>query len=339
MLGIFKEDYFKEHYANGFVETNISLSDELVDEIRQHYLAREIGHNDFPKFFVNNEHLAYMEGKILGLLLNTFPKFAKNMVRKFYDRAYSKAVYCEQVFIEKVLKQLLENDFQRFFDTRYMLVSYDMYLHSNHLCPAAGIHTDFPNFHHFYETENDLSLYIPLIDLDEANGGRLRVLPESKLKVPGNILLKMMYQHFSADPACLDENGYVDPNLIGEKAIDVFIKSKSHQALMSVYKNIVSMAKNQYADAFSTPVETKGKVMMFNNKNFHAAEAWKNEQQAREIYVIRMFPIYDIKIKLKDKLHGELFNNFLLDFKKGVVHRFEDGVDLSRILVADKLAI
>src|SRR5688500_9796878 len=172
MLNILKENYFKEHYSTGFVETDISLSDELVHEIKQHYLNKAEGHNDFPKFFVRNEHQAYMEGKALGVVLNTFPKFAKKMVKQFYDKPYKKAVYCEQAFVKQVLNYLLKNDFQRFFKTRYMIASYDMYLRNDHLCPAAGIHFDLPNFHHFYETENDLSIYIPLVDLDDDNGGR-----------------------------------------------------------------------------------------------------------------------------------------------------------------------
>ena len=108
----------------------------------------------------------------IGIFFNAFPKTAKKMVKKFYDRAYNKAVYCEQAYIEKVLAQLLKKDFQKIFRTRYIVASYDMYLRNGHQSPAAGIHTDLPNSHHVYETENDLSLSIPLVDLDDENGGR-----------------------------------------------------------------------------------------------------------------------------------------------------------------------
>jgi hypothetical protein len=339
MLNILKECYFNEHYSNGFVETDISLPDELVDEIRRHYLAKAAGHNDFPKFFVNNEHQAYIEGRALGIFFNAFPTTAKKLVKKFYDKAYSKAVYCEQIYIERVLTYLLENDFQRLFETRYIVASYDMYLRNSHQSPAAGIHSDLPNFHHFYETENDLSLYIPLVDLDPENGGRLAVLPESKLKVPGNVLLKLLYEHFSRDPECLDENGYIDPDKISPAAITAFVKSKPHQDLMTLYKGVIGLAKKQYAGDFRQTVETKGKVLLFSNKNFHAAERWKNEQADREIYVIRMFPIYDAKIRLKTRLHGTLVNNFLLDMKEGVVRRYAGPVDVTRIPDDEKLKL
>jgi ectoine hydroxylase-related dioxygenase (phytanoyl-CoA dioxygenase family) len=339
MLNILKESYFNEYHASGFVETGMSLGSELVEEIKRHYLGKQDGHNDFPKFFVQNEHQAYMEGRALGFVLNAFPNLAKKMVKNFYDKAYKKAVYREQVFIEKVLNNLLENDFQRFFKTRYMVASYDMYLRNDHQCPPAGIHFDLPNFHHFYETENDLSIYIPLVDFDDTNGGGITVLPECKLKVPGNVLLKLLYEHFSKDPACVDGNGYVDPDRISPEAMAAFIKSAPHQALMTLYKSAIGLAKGHYAKEFYKPVETAGKVLLFNNKNFHAAEQWKNENLHREVYVIRMFPIYDVKIRLRKNLHGALFNNFLLDNERGEVRKFDDVVDFNRIADRDKLSL
>lgn len=339
MLDVLSDRHYANYYSNGFVETGITLEDELVDEIKQHYLAKEKGHNDFLKFFASNEHQAYLEGRAIGVFFNAFPNTAKKMVKKFYDRAYNKAVYCEQAYIEKVLAHLLANGFQNLFKTRYIVASYDMYLRNGHQSPAAGIHTDLPNFHHVYETENDLSLYIPLVDLDDENGGRLSVLPEGKLRVPGNVLLKLLYEHFSKEPSCLDADGYVDPDRITREQLAAFVKSKAHQDLMAVYKGATSLAKASYADDFKKAVETKGTVLMFNNKNFHAAERWRNEHYDREIYVIRMVPIYDARIKLKSRLHGVPVNNILIDLEKGTVHHSEQPVDLAQIPAAHKLKL
>jgi hypothetical protein len=339
MLNILKEPYFHEHYTNGYVDTGMSLPGALVDEIKLHYAAKARGHNDFPKFFVKNEHQAYMEGRWMGFVFNAFPKKAQKMLRQFYDSSYDKAVYCEQTYIEKVLEYLLKNDFQRIFETRYVIASYDMYLRSNHRSRAAGIHFDLPNFHHIYETENDLSIYIPLVDLDDENGGRITVLPEGKLKVPGNVLLKLLYEYFAADPRFVDADGYIDSDKIDNKALAMFVKTKSHQDLLATYKGIISLARQQYAGAFSKPVETAGKVLLFNNKNFHAAESWKNEHMDREIYAIRMFPVYDAKIRLKSELHGTQINNFLLDMKEGKVQRHNGPVDLARIPEGEKLML
>lgn len=339
MHNILKTDYFNEYYSNGFVETDTTLPEDLVDEIKQHYQTIADGHVDFPKFFVNNEHQAYLEGKLLGFVFTTFPGFAKKMVHKLYASTYRKAVYADQTCLEKVLKYLFANDFSRFFQTRYIVASYDMYLRNDYERSAAGIHTDYPNFHHFYETENDITFYIPLVDLDDNNGGRIKVLPENKLKIPGNILLKFLYQHFSKMPEYVDENGYIDPDKIKPDAIAAFAKSKPHQELMNVYSSIVGLAKKHFADDFRTTIETKGKVLLWNNKNFHAAEAWKNQQIDREVYIIRLFPIYDVKIGLKRELHGKLFNHILIDTETGEVKRYEDPIDMSQIPQAAKLPL
>lgn len=339
MINILKDNYFNEYYTTGFVATGISLADGLIEEIRDHYKKLAEGHIDFPKFFVNNEHQAYLEGRALGILFSLFPNIAKKMVKKLYDKSYKKAVFNEQVFIEKVCQHLLKNNFQKFFKTRFLLASYDMYLRSGYKYSAAGIHTDLPNFHHFYETENDLSLYIPLVDLNDDNGGRISVLPESKLKVPGNILLKLLERHFLKAGNNLDENGYMDPEKITAEDLEAFIKSKPHKALLEHYKNATALAKTHYLDDFEKPEESRGKVLLFNNKNFHAAESWKKEDRDREIYTIRLLPLYDTKIKLKTKLHGKLFNNFLIDMETGEIHSYDHAVDVSRIPQKDKLAL
>jgi hypothetical protein len=78
MFDVLKERYFHEHYNNGFVESGITLPDTLVDEIKQHYLAKNRGHNDFPKFFVNNEHQAYLEAVCLARCSTRFRASARS---------------------------------------------------------------------------------------------------------------------------------------------------------------------------------------------------------------------------------------------------------------------
>lgn len=339
MLNILKDAPLREHYVNGFLETGVRLSGTLVQRIRNHYAQVESGRNDFPKFFDRNEHQAYLEGRLLGTLINAFPQMGKRLVRRFYARAYSKAVYCEQHFIEEVLREVLAGGFGALFQTRFLVASYDMYLRNTHQAPAAGIHTDLPNFHHFYETENDISLYIPLVDFDAENGGRLSVLPEAKLKVPGNVLLKMLHEHFSRDGRWLDESGYIDPGRISTQELAAFIRSPAHQDLMQTYKGVIALAKRQFAGDFRQSVETAGRVLMFNNKNFHAAEQWKRPEFDREVYVIRMVPLYDIPILLREQLHGEQVNHFLVDLEQGSVARFAQAVDVRSIPSINKLPL
>lgn len=337
MLNILKDPYFSEHYKTGFVDTGIRLPPDLVVQIRQHYAQLDDGHNDFPKFFVNNEHQAYLEGAMMGWVLNTFRQYGRKMVARFYDKAYRKAVYCNQTCLEPVLRQVLQSGLHEIFQARYLVAGYDMYLRNDSNCPPAGIHIDLPNFHHFYETENDLSLYIPLVDLNDKNGGRITVLPDSKLKPPGNVLLKMMVDYFSKNADYLDQAGYIDPDLIDDKAIRAFIKSTPHQTLMRLYQQTNRIAKQQHREDFVKIDESAGNVVMFSNKSYHAAEQWRSRETDREVYVIRLFPIYDVPIKLRQRLHGTLFNNYLIDTRLGSLEILEQPVDFAKIPTQDKV--
>jgi len=342
MLNILKENYFNEYYVNGFIDTGIFLTDELVEEMKTHYKNLAENRNDYPKYFVKNEHQAYMEGKLIGFLFTLLPELSKKMVKRLYSKAYSKAVHVEQVFIERICTHLLQHDFQKYFKTRYLIASYDIYLgNDNEHKSFTEIHSDVPNFHHFYETESDLTIYIPLIDLNEKNGGRLRILPEnkSKLKVAGNVLLKLLEQHFSTDSSNLDENGYIDPEKITDKNLDLFKKSKPYKDLLDNYKTSTNLVRKYYADDFIKNDWQKGKAVLFTNKNFHAAESWKNEEQNREIYMLRLLPIYDTKIKLKGKLHGSVFNNYLIDTQEGHIYKYDQEVDVSQIPEYEKLKL
>jgi hypothetical protein len=339
MLNMLKQRYFNELYATGFVESGLSLPDDIIDGIKAHYAPKALGDNDFPKFFAKNEHQAYMESQVIGFLLSNFPGVARNWLKKLYDKQYDKAIYGEQSCLEGVLRHLMDSGFAEFFQARYVIASYDVYLRSTHNSRATGIHTDLPNFHHFYETENDLSVFVPLVDLDEENGGRITVLPEAKLKVPSNVLLKLLYDHFSKDPQYVDEDGYVDPDKVDKRALTAFAKTKVHQDLLAAHKGVISMARRQYAKDFSKPKENRGKVLVFNHKNFHAAEKWKNEKMAREVYIVRFLPIYDTKIKLKSDLHGRPVNNFLLDMKERTVTHRPGPVNMARIAEEEKMRI
>jgi hypothetical protein len=71
----------------------------------------------------------------------------------------------------------------------------------------------------------------------------------------------------------------------------------------------------------------------------HNVEPWKNRNQNREVYIIRCMPIYDTRIKLKSKLHGKIFNNFLIDLESGSVIKHDREIDLSKIPEIHKLPL
>lgn len=341
MQSILNTQYFNEYFTNGFIDTSVFLPAELLEEMKNHYKTAE-DRNDYPQYFSKNEHQAYLEGKVTGFLFSLFPRLANKMVTKLYSKSYNKAIHLEQAFIEKVCSHLLQQNFQRFFKTRFIVASYDIYLGNDHSHRSfIDIHSDIPNFHHFYETENDITIYVPLIDVNEDNGGRLAILPESKakLKIPGNVLLKLFEDSFLNTQAYLDENGYIDSDKIDATALKKFIDSKPYKALMDNYKISTNFARDYYADAFIKNDWKAGQVVLFNNKTFHGAESWRNPDYNREIYMIRLLPIYDTKIQLKKTLHGSQFNKYLIDTQEGSIQLYQNGVDLSKIPQQEKLKL
>ncbi|HEY8355969.1 MAG TPA: hypothetical protein VIL30_00805 [Ramlibacter sp.] len=342
MIDVFTEAAFNTYYTRGYIDPGIDLPPALVEEMRQHYGGQPDTRNDYPQYYKKNEHQAWLEGRVVGLISTLMPRYSERMVEKLYGESYNRAVHGEQVFIQRLVTHMLEQGFGRLFRTRYLVASYDIYLGNDHLHRSfTDIHSDIPNFHHFYETESDITIYVPLVDVNAANGGRLAILPEarSKLKVPGNVLLKILEQHFLARPHCLDANGYIDPDRIGQADMDSFIKGRPYQDLMQNYKTSTALARTYYGDEFVMADWAKGRPVIFTNKNFHAAESWRNENMHREIYMLRLLPVYDCRIRLKDKLHGRLFNHHLIDTREGVVHRFDEAVDFSRIPAEDKLEL
>lgn len=342
MQSILNTQYFNEYFTNGFIDTGVSLPDGLLEDMKSHYKNVAEVRNDYPQYFTKNEHQAYLEGKITGSLFSLLPGLANKMVTKLYSKSYNKAIHLEQAFIEKVCSHLLQQNCQRFFKTRYIVASYDIYLGNDHNHRSfIDIHSDIPNFHHFYETENDITVYIPLIDVNEDNGGRLAILPESKckLKVPGNVLLKLFEDAFLNIPAYLDENGYIDSDKIDAAAMKNFINGAPYKALMENYKISTNFVRDYYADKFIKNDWQAGQVVLFNNKTFHAAETWHNPDYNREIYMIRLLPIYDAKIQLKKTLHGSQFNKYLIDTQTGNIQLYQDSVDLSKIPQQEKLKL
>jgi ectoine hydroxylase-related dioxygenase (phytanoyl-CoA dioxygenase family) len=342
MLDTFDSRYFIDYYTKGYLDTGITLDDALVEEMRAHYKGLPEGRNDYPQYFEKNEHQAYLESRTIGLLFNLLPGLADRMLNKLYSGAYNKSAHAEQVFIERVCNHLLRNGFAKLFKVRYLIATYDIYLGSDHKHRSfTNIHSDIQNFHHFYETEQDVTIYIPLIDLNAQNGGRLAILPEarSKLKVPGNVLLKLMEEFFGAIPACVDETGYIDPDRISDADLKKFTSSPGYRDLMESYRICTQLACDVYGDDFLTEDLPKGRAVIFTNKNFHAAETWRNQVANREVYMLRLLPMYDCKIRLKRYLHGKPFNNHLIDLHTGEVRRFDTQIDVASIPAADKLPL
>lgn len=341
MYALLKPDAVQEYLANGLLRPNASVSAELVNDISAHYGAIA-ARNDISAY-------AYNAGKQASRMAvksaDDSPEATrteeerKASLDKRIAKKYKKSIYAEQQFIEHVFKVIFAEDATRYFDARYLLVSHDIYLEHDREQTAFSMHADIPNFDHFYETENDVSILVPLVDFNKENGGRIMILPESRMKVSSDALLFLLKDFFENDPATLDQGGCIDPEKIPASRLDQFKESEGYTAFLDYFAQSTAMAK-RYLDHghFRAPDVQRGEIILFNNRNFHAIERWKRDDINRKLYLIRCMPIYDIKMRLPGRLHGKLFNNMLVDLKEKTITRFEHAVDFSTIEAQHKLS-
>ncbi len=340
MYALLKPDAVSEFLANGILRPNVSVPAQLVDEIRSCYNAIA-ARNDIGAYAYNAAsqaaRMATKSADGAAVTAITEEERKADLDRRI-DKKYRKSIYAEQQFIERVFEVIFARDVTRYFGARYLIVSHDIYLEHDRERTAFSLHADIPNFDHFYETENDLSILIPLVDFNEQNGGRIMILPESRMKVSSDALLLLLEDFFGTDPSALDENGYIDPEKIPADRLDRFKESEGYSAFLEYFAQSTAMAKRYYKHGhFAAPEAQRGEIVLFNNRNFHAIEPWKRDEFDRALYLIRCLPVYDIKMRLPSRLHGKLFNNFLVDLEERTVKRLDHAVDLSTIEAKHKL--
>lgn len=341
MFALLKPDAVQEFLANGLLRPNVSVPLSLVDEITAHYAEISV-RNDISVYAYNaGKQAARMAVKLADdqpHIPQTEEERKANLDKRI-ARKYHKSIYAEQRFIEQVFNVLFARDVTRYFGARYLIVSHDIYLENNREQTAFSMHADIPNFDHFYETENDVSILVPLVDFNEENGGRIMILPESRMKVSSDALLFLLQDYFANDVAALDEDGFIDPEKIPSDRLDQFKESEGYAAFLNYFAQSTAMAQHYLTHGhFTTPNVRRGEIVLFNNRNFHAVERWRCDEPNRQLYLIRCMPIYDIKMRLPSRLHGKLFNNILVDLKEKTITRFEQAVNFATIEAQHKIS-
>lgn len=340
MYALLKPDALQEFLSKGLLRPNVSVPLPLVDEISAHYDAISV-RNDISAYAYNaGKQAARMAVKSedeLPQSLQTEEERRANLDKRIAKK-YHKSIYAEQRFVEQIFDVLFAQEVTRYFDAHYLIVSHDIYLENDREQTAFSMHADIPNFDHFYETENDLSILVPLVDFNEENGGRIMILPESKMKVSSDALLLLLHDYFGNDVTVLDQSGFIDPAKISTERLDRFKEGQGYSAFLEYFAQSTAMAHHYLAHGhFLSPDVRRGEIVLFNNRNFHSVERWKRDDVNRKLYLIRCLPIYDIKMRLPDRLHGKPFNNFLVDLKEKTITRFEKAVDFATIEAQHKL--
>jgi hypothetical protein len=211
------------------------------------------------------------------------------------------------------------------FDEIPLLVGHDIYLESTKKKRTFGFHSDGFGSEIFFQTGDDLSLYIPLHDLKESTGGRLFVERQANRSVwhkdRNNWIRK--FANYCRKRGATDHNG-----LVSRQAI---LDSPHRQAIASKFARVLHKRMSLPAPdkkKMNSIDAKRGEVIIFGNKSFHAVEPWKLNLR-RKIYVVRLFPLYDMKMAPPTTfLNDAPCNRFVVDGRRGTFKAIDCDTDV-----------
>ena len=151
-------------------------------------------------------------------------------------------------------------------------MGHDIYLEKTPNHSGFHYHEDGFSWEIFYQTGDDLTLFIPLCDLNKETGGRLLVEHHPKQSVlhPERNSIYTGFAEFCQPYGVTDENGLVSRDAI---------KASPHRAVMSA--EYVRIRRSRLALCAPKPPKmapvdaSAGEVVLFCNKRFHDVEPWR----------------------------------------------------------------
>ena len=191
----------------------------------------------------------------------------------------------------------------------YLLVAHDIFLENSSKETSFGIHEDGWSLEIFYQTDEDLTVYIPLQDTVASTGGRLLVDPtfEASPRHRQRNRLTKDFSNLCEKLGCVDGDGYATREVAVncDAALQGFRRLRSERDALP----------RPDPDALR-PIDARvGEVILFANKHFHSVEPWApHNPSSRAVYIVRLTPIYDVKLRPPSAfLGGEPCNRFILD--------------------------
>ena len=330
MQGVLNDSVLAEYRENGFVRTGIHVPTELLSRVHATYKAMPSSASNWSYFGTTS-----LDKSISG---KGRAKLRWHLVRKFapwvlhlHTRLvlYRKAIFGSSDALPDVLEACLDQGLAGCLGAIPFLVGHDLYLEQDRKQLSFGFHEDGFAWAKLFQTDDDVSLYIPLQDLAEETGGRLKVhsKPEESAmhrKRNDDIILFSSYCREFVEP---DQNG-----LITRESLE---KCPHHRKIGEEHTRLSKRRREPpYPEPGDmNPIDArKGEVILFNNKRFHDVERWKLDTP-RAIYAIRLFPLYDIGFAPPTNfLDGARCNRYLLDAREVTLSLFDCERDRSRFI-------
>ncbi|MCP4192162.1 MAG: hypothetical protein GY768_16240 [Planctomycetaceae bacterium] len=289
MERILTNSALRELNQQGYVRTGLRLPDSLMAKIREHFSGVSPQSSNWSFFYTRSlEHYATSWWRAMYLRFKkTFG--AKALHRTIQGDRYDKTIFGSTHLLPLVIKECMANGLSNFLGEVPLLVGHDIYLENSRDKTTFGFHEDGFGWDIFYQSGDDLSFYIPLVDLTEETGGRLCVEQNADKTIRYRDWNRRIveFSEFCQSVGAVDERG-----LVTREAI---MKSKRRkmiaQRFLAIYygRSLLPTPKQEELQ----PVDFKaGEVVLFNNKRYHDIEPWCDDN-LRSVYIIRCVPLYD----------------------------------------------
>ena len=290
MDNILSDTALEEINRYGYVRTQLRLPAPLIGQIRSHFHGIAPRASNWSFFYTNSLH-QYALTRWQRLLFGMKKTFtAKALHKAILGDRYDKTVFGSTDLLPLVLNECITNDIGSFLGDVPLIVAHDIYLENGRDKASFGFHEDGFGWDNFYQSGDDLSFYIPLVDLTEETGGRLYVEQNGDKTVRYRDWNRRIleFSEFCQSVGAVDERGLVTKESI--------LKSSQLKRIAQQFIKITDGRKHlpKPEPEELKPIDFKaGEVVLFNNKRYHDIEPWLADH-LREVYIIRCVPLYDI---------------------------------------------
>ena len=338
MKGVLSEKALREVNDKGFVRTGIRLPDSVLARVHETYDRMAPSDSNWGLFHVNaltssrgfplrkvyrRARRSYHHVKALAIT----GKFPPWKLHGRARRAYDKSIFGFSEALPLVLRECLSQGLACHLGDIPLLVGHDIYLEHDRHKKTFGFHHDGFGWDIFYQSGDDLSFYIPLVDLTESSGGRLLVEAHPSRSVLYEDRNDMI-SRFAA--YCRKYQATDDRGLVTRQAVE---DSPNRLPIAEEYERLLRERRalpRPTADDMSLIDAARGEVVLFCNKRFHDIEPWKLDVP-RAIYIVRCLPLYDFGMAPPATfLNNAPCNRFLLDGCRGTLSPFNAEMDMAR---------
>jgi len=290
MEKILSDTALKDLNRHGYVRTQIRLPNALIAEIRSHFEGVNPQASNWSFFYTNSLHQYAMTWRQVLLFRMKKAFAAKTLHKAILGDRYDKTIFGSTDLLPLILKECITNDIGSYLGDVPLLVGHDIYLENSRDKTSFGFHEDGFGWENFYQSGDDLSFYIPLVDLTEETGGRLYVEQNGDKTVRYRDWNRRIleFSKLCQSVGAVDERGLVTQESI--------LQSSQRKMIAQRFTTILDGRKHlpKPEPEELQPIDFKaGEVVLFNNKRYHDIEPWHAEN-LRAVYIIRCVPLYDL---------------------------------------------